>query len=583
MTDTITDLIEGPLIEAEKLLDWLPSVVFYVTEDQLSVRSLHIVSKDLRILSTENQPLVINSLNELLERFDDQSQISMGSLFEKHRSIGHSVQLPVRLKGDVSGDLRLVICKHVLQANGDLLWLFSIISLNQNSLLIEGVPQGLGIPASNLDDLTGLPNRSMFSDRLQCAQAASRRRSTSLAVVFIDLDGFKRINDTYGHEAGDFLLVSLSRRLKELFRETDTIARFGGDEFCGLLTDLQKDTIPGYFLQRLLKEIAEPILYRNALLKVSGSIGLTFYPQLEDLAPDQLIRQADQAMYKAKQSGKNKYYIFDQALDQKERKVNKLIEDIKDSFRNNQFILHYLPKINLKNNAIIGVEALIRWRHPERGTINAAEFIDFINSSPIATELGDWVIEEALKQSFKWQRQGLELSVSVNVSIDHIVSPGFIDKLKKLLSDYPLKKMGMLEFEIKEAGRIGNFTEVKNALYACKKMGVEIAFDNFGAGYLSLSSFWQMPVGRIKIDASFVRAMLSNSDNHAIVKAAIGIGTGLGRQVVASGIESREVAHELLIHGCHEGEGFGIARPMSGEDIPTWVMDWIKFHPSPRK
>lgn len=578
----MTELTNQPLIEADQLLNLLPSVVFCVSEDKTSERTLHFVSKDLSQLSTQNQSVSIASLSQLLDRFDDQGAESISDLFIKHRSIDQTVQFPVRLRDDSSGALRMIICKHLLHSNGDVLWLFSIFSIHQDNLSVDGVSESLGILASKLDELTKLPNRSMFADRLLYAQAISRRQSTSLAIIFIDLDGFKRINDIYGHEAGDFLLISLSKRLNELFRETDTIARFGGDEFCGLLTGLQKNTIPGYFLQRLLKMISEPVSYRNAILKVSGSIGVTLYPQLEDLAPDQLLRQADQAMYKAKQSGKNKFYIFDQALDQKERHENKLIEDIEISFRNNQFMLHYLPKINLKNDAIIGVEALIRWNHPERGVVNAAEFIDHINKSPIATELGDWVIEEALKQLFEWQNKGLKLSVSVNVSIEHIVSAGFIDKLEKLLSEYPLKKSGMLEFEIKETGRIGNFTEVKNALHACKNMGIEIAFDNFGAGYLSLSSLWQMPVGRIKIDSSFVRAMLSNSDHHAIVKAAIGIGVGLGRQVVASGIESQEIADELLLQGCNEGEGYGISRPMPGKDIPNWVLDWIKFHPGHR-
>lgn len=582
MTARMIELTKQPLLEADNLLNLLPNVFFYVTEDKSSVRTLHLVSKDLSVLSAQNQPVKISTLSQLLDRFDDQGIKSLNDLFQKHRSIDQTVQFPVRLREDSSDGLRMITCKHLLHPNGDLLWLFSIFSIHQDNLSVDGVSESLGITASKLDELTNLPNRSMFADRLLYAQAISRRQSTSIAIIFIDLDGFKRINDTQGHDAGDFVLISISKRLKELFRETDTIARFGGDEFCGLLTGLQKDTIPGYFLQRLLKTISEPIPYRNSILKVSGSIGVTFSPQLEDLAPDQLLRQADQAMYKAKQSGKNKFYIFDQALDKKERQGSKLIEEIETSFRKNQFKLHYLPKINLKNGAIIGAEALIRWKHPERGVVNAAEFIDYINNSPIATELGDWVIEEALKQLFKWQREGLKLCVSVNISIEHIVSARFIDKLKKLLLEYPLKKPGMLEFEIKETGRIGNFIEVKDALHACKSMGIEIAFDNFGAGYLSLSSFGQMPVGRIKIDSSLVRAMLNNSDYHAIVKAAIGIGVGLGRQVVASGIESQEIADELLLQGCNEGEGYGIAPPMPGEDIPNWVLDWIKFHPVSR-
>ncbi|TVQ73621.1 MAG: EAL domain-containing protein, partial [Oceanospirillales bacterium] len=498
-------------------------------------------------------------------------------LLKKHRAVNQVVQFPIRLKGDYPDSLRLLLCKHLHDSNGDLLWLFSIYPIPTQ--IITDACSNKESTSSTLDELTKLPNRSLFAERLYYAQALSRRQSTAIAVLFIDLDGFKYINDHFGHDAGDFVLTTIAKRLKALFRETDTIARFGGDEFCGLLTGLELNSIPGYFLQRLIQVISEGITYRNFILKVTGSIGVTFYPQPDELAPDQLIRQADQAMYKAKQSGKNKFYIFDQALDRKERVENKLLKEIEDSFKNNQFTLHYLPKINLSNDAFIGVEALLRWNHPVRGTINAAEFIDFINSTSIATELGDWVIDEVLKKLFEWKNIGFKFTVSINVSVEYIISEGFIEKLRKKLSVYPLNDNSLLEFEIRDTGLLENFSQVNNVLHACKKLGVQIAYDNFGKGFLSLSSLWKMPVGRIKIDPSFVRAMLSNSNDHAIVKAVIGIGAGLGHQVVASGIESQEIANELLLNGCNEGEGYGISRPMPAEDIPNWVLDWIKFHP----
>lgn len=578
MNGIMSSPLNHTLLKPDDFLALVPGEVFYVSEYVHASRMLHLLKKN-----PEGKPLCydlheIKCSSDLLAFYDAKVALTIHDHCENHRVVNQTIHSLITSNDDQTLN-QLLLCKHLQQSDGLLLWIFSIVPLDINNFLSDLQLSNVKHVDSNYDELTRLPNRTAFADRLLYAQSIAKRQSTSLAIVFIDLDGFKRVNDTYGHEAGDFVLVTISKRLVKLFRETDTIARFGGDEFCGIITDLNENVVPHKLLLRILETVSQDVVYQNVTHRVTCSIGVTFFPQSEDLAPDQLLRQADQAMYKAKQLGKNRFYFFDEELDRKERYQNSIIQEIEAAYKDNQFILYYLPKIDLKSDALIGVEALLRWKHPERGILNAAQFIDYIEKSSIATELFDWVIEESIDQLSIWEKKGLILSVSVNISIEHITSSGFIGRLKKILSLKPLERPSMLEFEIKESGKIDNFSDLTKALHICKRLGIEIAFDNFGSGYLSLSSFWQIPVGRIKIDPSFVRAMHNNADHQAIVKAAIGIGTGLGRQVVASGIESQDIADELLSYGCDEGEGFGIAPPMSSEDLSQWAHNWKLLHP----
>lgn len=499
--------------------------------------------------------------------FDGETQSFLKDLLRSTYAKNTTIQRLALVEGKIPVEFKILFCKYQEIKPDKLCWYFYIHEFKIDDEVIKQ----LGMLNSKYDDLTKLPNRSLFSDRLLQAQKHAKRLKTSIAILFLDLDGFKSINDTYGHEVGDFVLKKIAERLNRFFRDSDTVARFGGDEFCAILRDLKSQNLPEGFLARLLDEISKSISYNNISFSITASIGITFFPQLDYLAPDQLIRQADKAMYKAKQSGKNQYSIFDEELDFKERQRNLLITEIKHALKNKQLDLYYLPKINLKTQKVIGVEALLRWQHPKKGLIAAADFIDKIDKSPVAINIGNWVLEEAIKKCIEFQKLNLNISVSVNVSLDHIATNNFFDRFSEILKKHELQDLSLLELEIRESGKIESFISVNERLHQLKSLGVGITFDNFGTGFLSLSYLWQMPVNRIKIDSSLVKDMLNNKTDLAIVKAAIGIGLGLERKIVASGIESQEIADALMTHGCFEGEGYAIAKPMPESDLMSWI------------
>lgn len=454
-------------------------------------------------------------------------------------------------------------------ASGDIRWSIYIKDHTEHEAALKQLKY-----VAHYDPLTGLPNRSIFTDRLLQTLARERRDPEGGAVLFIDLDGFKEINDQFGHEAGDALLIDVAKNMKSVLRETDTIARLGGDEFCAVLTGLSQHNFSQRMLDRLLQAIDTPISHEGNVLRVSGSIGVTFYPQLEELDPDQLLRQADQAMYQAKQLGKNRYYIFNQELDRKERQRNQTLQQIKQALDNNEFLLFYQPKINLRTKEVIGVEALIRWQHPTRGLLPAAEFLPLLNNHSLSIQIGEWVIEQVIEKLRVWRQAGIDLSISVNVSSNHLCSDGFIDFIRTALKQYPDLPDKKLEFEVREMNHLDNLPEMILRLGECNELGIGITFDNFGIGYLSLTCLWQLPAERIKIDQSFVKDMLSNHNDQAIVRAVISLANSFGRQVIASGIETDDVAKALLSQGCEMGEGYFIAKPMPADQVPTWLNSW---------
>ena len=508
---------------------------------------------------------------DFVNLFDFETQKFLNNLVQNIHDDGITLQHTAMLLGSFPAKLKILFCKLHLVNEAQGTWYFFIQDLKIEESLIKHI----SIVASKYDELTQLPNRTLFSDRLLHAQSFSKRKNTSIAILFLDLDGFKFINDEFGHEAGDFLLIETAKRLVKFFRESDTVARFGGDEFCAILTDLKEQKIPDGLINRLLEIIAKPLIYEGISISVTGSIGVTFFPQPETIGPDQLIRQADQAMYKAKQAGKNKCYIFDQKLDLKERQKNQLIEDITNGFENNSLLLYYLPKINLKTEKIIGVEALLRWNHPEKGLITAGDFIEHIEGSSISIYIGNWVLEQGIRKCQEFQKLGLNISVSINISLSHILSDRFCERLIKIVEEVGLINLSLLELEIRESGKIKSFISVNEQLHNLKKLGIGITFDNFGTGYMSLSYLWQIPVDRIKIDSSLVKDMLINKTDLAIVKASIGIVLGLGRDVVASGIETKAIANALIKQGCFEGEGYGIAKPMPENELMRWIAKKI--------
>jgi len=424
------------------------------------------------------------------------------------------------------------------------------------------------------DVLTNLPNRSLLADRLSQSMLQCSRHQESLAVAFLDLDGFKSINDTYGHNVGDELLIALSHRMKETLREGDTLARIGGDEFVAVLVDLTKTEDCQPVLERLLLATSEPITVGEIVLNVSASIGVTLYPQ-DNVGADQLIRHADQAMYAAKESGKNRYHLFDTAQDDAVKLQTANLKAIRTALDQQQFVLHYQPKVNMRTGAVTGTEALIRWQHPERGLLSPIEFLPIIENNPMSIEMGEWVIDTVLTQISQWQEAGLNLPrASVNIAAVQIQQPDFVGRLAALLAAHPNVDPCHLELEILETSAIDNMDHVSATMTACIALGVSFALDDFGTGYSSLTYLKHLPARLIKIDQSFVRDMLVDADDLAIVDGVIGLAESFKLDVIAEGVETIEQGVALLQQGCELAQGYGIARPMPAGDIPGWVNQW---------
>ena len=427
---------------------------------------------------------------------------------------------------------------------------------------------------AHYDALTTLPNRVLFADRLHQAMVQAQRRKQMLAVAYLDLDGFKEINDRHGHAAGDQLLVTLSARMKESLREGDTLARLGGDEFVAVILDLADVAGSALMLGRLLEAAALPVQLGDYTLQVSASIGVTYYPQATEVDADQLLRQSDQAMYQAKLAGKNRFHIFDAEQDDNVRGHHESLERIRRALNEQEFVLHYQPKVNMRTGQVIGAEALIRWQHPEKGLLLPAEFLPVIEDHPLATDIGEWVISAALKQMAVWREAGLNIPVSVNVAARQLQQLDFVERLRALLAAHPEHRLGDLELEVLETSALEDLTRVSQIIEFCREFGMKFALDDFGTGYSSLTYLKRLPVSQLKIDQSFVRDMLDDPDDLAILEGVIGLSRAFNREVIAEGVESVEHGVMLLLLGCELAQGFGIARPMPGADIPAWVVAW---------
>jgi len=426
---------------------------------------------------------------------------------------------------------------------------------------------------AHYDVLTSLPNRSLLADRLTQTMLQCQRRHQSLAVVFLDLDGFKAVNDKQGHDAGDELLIIISQRMKEALREGDTLARFGGDEFVAVLADLVKVEDCEPVLERLLLAASEPVLVGESVLQVSASVGVTIYPQ-DGAEADQLMRHADQAMYVAKQAGKNQYHLFDTAQDDVVKIQRENIGDIRSALDRREFELYYQPKVNMHTGEVVGVEALIRWQHPVRGLRSPLEFLPVIEDHDISLEVGEWVIDTALTQIGYWRTEGLHFSISVNISAYQLQQTDFSHRLAALLAAHPETPPECLELEVLETSGLSDIGHVSSIMHACRDLGVHFALDDFGTGYSSLTYLRHLPVSLIKIDQSFVRDMLVDPEDLAIVKGVVGLAKSFNREVIAEGVETIEHGTALLQLGCELAQGFGIARPMPANEIPAWVASW---------
>lgn len=426
---------------------------------------------------------------------------------------------------------------------------------------------------AHYDALTNLPNRVLLADRLQQAIGQSKRSLKSLAVVYVDLDGFKAVNDNHGHEIGDELLIVVSKRMKDALRESDTLSRIGGDEFVAILVDLLDSDECRPILRRLLQAASQPVRIDGKLLQVSASVGVTFFPE-DSVDADQLVRHADQAMYVAKQNGKNSFHLFDIDQDAAIKTTQANLDRICRALQQQEFVLYYQPRVNMKTGEVLGAEALIRWLHPEQGLLSPASFLPMLENHPKAIALGEWVIATALKQLADWYRLGLAFNISVNISAYHLQHDDFVPRLRSLLSAFPEVDPRRLELEILETSALHDLAKVSGLMQTCKEIGVRFALDDFGTGYSSLTYLKHLPAEVLKIDQSFVRDMLDDANDLAIVRGVVGLAKSFNREVVAEGVETLEHRSRLLELGCESGQGYGIARPMPAGEILDWIEDW---------
>lgn len=423
------------------------------------------------------------------------------------------------------------------------------------------------------DDLTGLPNRFLLSERLEQAIAAVQRYHGTLAVGMLDLDGFKLINDRYGHATGDRLLVAVADRLKQIMRGEDTLARLGGDEFVLVLRVQDTEELESA-MRRILSALSSAYIIDGIGIHISASIGVTLYPNDNEDA-ETLLRHADQAMYKAKQRGRDCFHLFDVSLDKKAKTAFETMIRVSEALHNGELCLYYQPKINLNSGAVIGFEALLRWQHPQEGLIPPLDFLPLVEQTDLIVEIGEWVIDQALNQIGRWAALGHTWSVSVNIAALHFQRADFTETLKSLLACHPNVAPQMLDIEIVESVVLENIQHVSKRLIACQDLGVTFSLDDFGAGYSSLSYLKQLPTQSIKIDQSFIRRILDDKDSLVLTKAIIGLAKSFNREVIAEGVETVEQGVLLMRLGCDVAQGYGIAKPMPVEQVSRWVAQFV--------
>ena len=420
------------------------------------------------------------------------------------------------------------------------------------------------------DALTGLPNRLLLQDRLEQALRHADRSGRRVAVAYLDLDGFKAVNDTHGHAVGDELLAALATALRRSVRAHDTVARIGGDEFVAVLTDLAAEGSVTFEMERLRRAASRPVQVGARRLHLSASIGVSFYPQVPAVDADGLLRQADQATYMAKQGGRDRIQVFDPTAHHRVQARQQRLTALALAITEDQLFMVYQPKVDMRTGQVMGVEGLVRWAHPEQGVLLPAAFVPLTEGHERGIELGEWVLQRCLRDAQQWRARGLDVPVSVNISPHHLLHAQFVERLAAIRASHP----GALELEIVESSQLANIEAARATLVACRELGVRISIDDFGTGHASLTWLRRLPIDDVKIDRAFVADMFVDRDGRAILEATLGLTRAFELGVVAEGVESEALGTALLDLGCAVGQGFAIARPMRAAVVPDWAAAW---------
>ncbi|WPP01621.1 EAL domain-containing protein [Pseudomonas sp. HR96] len=418
------------------------------------------------------------------------------------------------------------------------------------------------------DTLTRLPNRVLLGDRLdQAIQKTNRGSKKHFAVLFMDLDGFKGVNDVYGHHIGDLLLIEVARRISETKRGEDTVARLGGDEFV-LLIDPGEPEDAAALAQRLVESIGKPYNISRNTVHVTASVGIAIYP-LDGATVHELMINADAAMYHAKELGRNSYCFFEKAMNTNAHQQLKLQQDLRKAIDAREFLLHYQPKVLAPNGPMIGVEALLRWQSPEHGLVPPDRFLPLAERTGMIVPIGNWVIDEACRQMREWQKQGhLEWSIAVNLSTVQLAHAGLVDVVRSALERHQLDARHLV-LEVTESTAMRDAEASLIILDQLAKLGVSISIDDFGTGYSSLLYLKRLPANELKIDRGFVTELAQGNDDAAIVSAIVALGQTLGLKIVAEGVETAEQQALLTRLGCNTLQGYLLGRPVPAEQLTT--------------
>ncbi|HYH39510.1 MAG TPA: EAL domain-containing protein [Azospirillum sp.] len=425
---------------------------------------------------------------------------------------------------------------------------------------------------ASFDRLTDLPNRWLVCERLEDAIARAQRAQTKVAVSFIDLNRFKQVNDTLGHQAGDELLKLVARRLRNCTRVADTVGRLGGDEFLVVAPDAADRQAGARLAEKILYSMSEPFMVHGQEIYCGGAIGIAFFPDDGDSA-DQLLRNADLAMYHAKRNPEHPYAFYDQGMREQTGFHLGMEADLRRAITNGEFELVYQPKVDLHERRIVGAEALIRWRHPTRGTVSPAEFIPFAEDTGMIWEIGAWTLYSAANTLAEWIGQGLNVGVvSVNLSPRQFQDARLVGFVRSVIESAGIPPE-RLELELTEGAMIGDIEKAVNILNGLKDIGVKLSIDDFGTGYSSLAYLKRFPIDTLKIDRSFVRDIVKSSTDPAIVGTIVNLADSLGFATIAEGVETNEQAEMLKQQRCHQIQGYLISRPLAVDAFETFVRE----------
>ncbi|MDD2846015.1 MAG: EAL domain-containing protein [Rhodoferax sp.] len=426
---------------------------------------------------------------------------------------------------------------------------------------------------AHYDALTGLPNRVLLAQRLEEAMAKAQHSQQLLGVAYLDLDGFKPVNDRFGHDSGDQLLVMVATRLTQALRASDCVARLGGDEFVILLPHLDDAADCERALHTAMESIAASYTIEAERVTVTASIGYTLYPQ-DAADADTLLRHADHAMYAAKQAGRNRFHQFDAAHERATQQTREELAHLRTALADGQFVLFLQPKVDMHQGTVVGAEALARWQHPEKGVLSPAAFLPLLNNTELEFSFGAWVVDTALILIESLMQSGLHLPISINIAAPHLQQIGFAQWMAQQLQRYPQVPAALLEIEITETAALYNIDPVAATLRELGDLGIKTSLDDFGTGYSSLTYLRRLPLSTLKIDQSFVKGMMNDAGDRAIVQGVVGLAASFGYNVIAEGVETVAQGEMLLQMGCSHAQGYCVARPMPLEAFIDWAAQW---------